>query len=64
MCVCCVYVQYVFGSFMSRDNTYKLLVTLWKHSQDSVSRADNPAPTPITYSWKSHMQCSASALIL
>ena len=22
---------------MSRDNTYKLLVTLWKHSQDSVS---------------------------
>ncbi|KAL8580282.1 hypothetical protein ACOMHN_061523 [Nucella lapillus] len=28
--------KYVFGSFISRDNTYKLLVTLWKHSQDST----------------------------
>lgn len=31
--------KYVFGSFMSRDNTYKLLVTLWKHSQDSATSA-------------------------
>ncbi|KAL8588569.1 hypothetical protein ACOMHN_059523 [Nucella lapillus] len=41
--------KYVFGSFMSRDNTYKLLVTLLKHSQDSVSLAGrrNLTSTPI-----------------
>ncbi|XP_070210879.1 GRAM domain-containing protein 2B-like isoform X2 [Littorina saxatilis] len=35
--------KYVFGSFMSRDNTYKLLVTLWKHSQDSATKAGRRA---------------------
>ncbi|RUS90491.1 hypothetical protein EGW08_001759, partial [Elysia chlorotica] len=28
---------YVFGSFISRDSTYKKLVTLWKLNQDSTS---------------------------
>ncbi|GFO36872.1 gram domain-containing protein 3-like [Plakobranchus ocellatus] len=29
--------KYVFGSFISRDSTYKKLVTLWKLNQDSTS---------------------------
>lgn len=29
--------KYVFGSFISRDSTYKKLVTLWKFSQDLAS---------------------------
>ena len=33
--------QYVFGSFISRDSTYKKLNTLWKLNQDSVSIEDS-----------------------
>ena len=31
------YFQYVFGSLMSRDNTYKVLFSVWKQSQNAVS---------------------------
>ena len=29
--------QYAFGSFISRDNTYKFLVSVWKKSQETKS---------------------------
>ena len=33
----CVYFQYVFGSFLSRDSTYRFVVSAWKKSQELVS---------------------------
>lgn len=37
----CFCPQYVFGSLMSRDNTYKKLVTIWKHFNGVSLRSAN-----------------------
>lgn len=57
--------QYVFGSFMSRDNTYKLLLTLLKLSQDTVSMSIHPSATSywhtvLSYTVNSIQKCRIS----
>ena len=33
-----MYFQYVFGSLLSRDNTYRIMFTVWKSLTDPVSQ--------------------------
>lgn len=41
--------KYVFGSLMSRDNTYQLMLSIWQHAQESVENGrmlENGADAP------------------